>query len=366
MRHRHGAAFPLRCARAIVSRVDTWILRDPLFLAHHPGAGHPERPARLEAVFEDLDARPVAGTRSVAPRKATRREIERVHTPAHVDRVAATAGRAHVQLDPDTATCPQSYEVALHAAGAVVQATEAVVQGEASGAFALVRPPGHHAEADRAMGFCLFNSVAVAAAHAVAELGCRRVAVLDPDVHHGNGTQHSFWGRRDVLYVSSHRYPFYPGTGWFDEIGEGEGLGFTVNLALPAGLGDADYGYLYSSVVGPIIDEYRPDLILVSAGFDIWKHDLLGDMKVSEEGFAALFGLFQRWADEHCGGRLVCALEGGYDPAGVVAGVRAALEVMTRARAPCKPLDAAPSEKTRDIAETARAVLAPHWRSLKR
>ena len=342
----------------------TVILRDDAFLEHDPGPGHPENSARLRAVYEDLDAHAIPGTRTAAPRRADRSELERVHEPSHVDRVAATAGRPRVRLDADTATSPGSFEAALRGAGAVLDATTMTVGKEADGAFALVRPPGHHAESGSAMGFCLFNNVAVAAAHAVEELGCRRVLVLDPDVHHGNGTQRSFYRQRDVLYVSSHRFPFYPGTGWFDEVGAGEGEGFTVNLPVPPNLGDADFHHLYSDVVAPIVGEYEPDLILVSAGFDTWKDDPLGGMQMTARGYAALFGLFAGWASVHCPGRLVFALEGGYDPAGLVAGVRAALEVTAGTRTPPEGIDAPVSDAAREISCRARETLRPHWRAV--
>jgi acetoin utilization deacetylase AcuC-like enzyme len=214
------------------------------------------------------------------------------------------------------------------------------------------------------MGFCLFNNVAIAAEHAIAELGCRRVLILDPDVHHGNGTQHAFYGRRDVLYVSSHRYPFYPGTGWFDEVGVGEGEGFSVNLPLPPGMGDAEFLHLYEQVVSPIVGQYRPDLILVSAGFDTWREDPLGGMRMTEPGYAALFGLFKRWADDHCPGRIAAALEGGYDPAGLVAGVRSAIGILAGSRAMPAPLDAPVLPPAREIAAQAKHVLGPFWSAL--
>ncbi len=348
--------------------MDTLILRDPSCLEHDPGPGHPENAARLAAVLDDLDARPVPGTRQDSPRRATRAELQRVHTAQHVDVVEATAGQAPVALDGDTITSAGSWEAALKGAGATLAATEAVVAGEAAGAFALVRPPGHHAEASHAMGFCLFNNVAVAAEHARAELGCERVLILDPDVHHGNGTQHAFDSRSDVLYVSSHRYPFYPFTGPLTEVGTGEGAGHTVNLPLGAGMGDADLLHLYQEVVGPVVSDYRPDLILVSAGFDTWHADPLGGLAVSRSGFDALFQLFRSWSDEHCPGRLVCTLEGGYDPQGVVQGVRAALHASSGAE-PGVPgrdfgLDAAPSIDATVTVGKARQALAPYWDSV--
>ncbi|TAH36952.1 MAG: histone deacetylase [Planctomycetota bacterium] len=342
--------------------MDTLLLSDERFLLHDPGPGHPENPERLRAVHADLRRRPLAGVRSAQPRRASAPELRRVHTQEHLLRIAATAGRGSAILDPDTATSADSYEVALLAAGAAVQGAEEVVAGRAAGAFALVRPPGHHAEADAAMGFCLFNNVAVAAAHAAAELGCRRVLVLDPDVHHGNGTQRSFYERRDVLFVSSHRFPFYPGTGWFDETGAGAGLGYSVNLPMPPRLGDADFLHLYREVVGPVVEEHQPDLILVSAGFDTWQHDPLGGMRMTERGYAAMFSLFRSWADRFCPGRIACALEGGYDPAGLSAGVRAALEALAGRNA---ELEGAPCAEALEIARRARVGLAPFWKSLR-
>jgi acetoin utilization deacetylase AcuC-like enzyme len=355
-----------------VSAAPVLLLRDERFLLHDAGPGHPENAARLRAVMEELQARPVAGTVAAAPRPATREELLVAHHARHVDAMEATAERAAVQLDPDTATCADSWEVARLAAGAAVAATEAVCSGEASGAFALVRPPGHHAESDRAMGFCLFNNVAVAAAHALRELGCRRVLILDPDIHHGNGTHHRFADRDSVLYVSSHRFPFYPGTGWYDEVGTGRGAGFSINLPLPMGAGDADLLHVHTQVVSPVVRAWKPDLILVSAGFDTWHADPVGDMAVTARGFAALFALYRSWTEAHCPGRIACVLEGGYDPAGVAAGVRASLLALTapssasesRARDALAALDAAPSEAAREVARRSRTTLSPWWKCL--
>ena len=338
------------------------VLRDDLFLLHDPGAEHPENPGRLRAIYQALDERPMPGVAFEAPATARQADLERVHTPEYLASLAAVAGR-RAQLDPDTAMSPRSYEAACLAAGAMVQATEAVVGRRADGAFALVRPPGHHAEADRAMGFCLLNNVAIAAAFAVDELGCKRVLVLDPDVHHGNGTQWAFWQRRDVLYVSSHRFPFYPGTGSIAEIGDGPGSGYTINLPLPTGAGDADLLHVYEAVVLPVVREWQPDLILVSAGFDTWKRDPIGGLNVSEQGFQALFALFRSWAEEYCPGRLALALEGGYDPEGLVAGVRAALGSLGGVTAP--PVGVAPRAAVQSVVAQARTLLAPHWRSLR-
>jgi len=341
--------------------VDTLILRDDRFLEHDPGPGHPERRARLEAVYASLDAEPIAGTTSATPRAATREQLLAVHTAAHVAQVESSAGQAHTQLDADTAASAGSHQAALLAAGGAIQAVEAVLADQAQGAFVLCRPPGHHAEASGAMGFCLFNNAALAAEHAVRQLGCRRVLVVDPDVHHGNGTQHSFWERADVMYVSSHRFPYFPGTGASGEVGAGAGAGYTLNLPLPAGLGDADLVHLYRSCVSPVVRRFAPELIIVSAGFDTWHKDPLGDLALTEAGFAALFSIFRGWAEESCPRRMVALLEGGYALDGVVAGVRAGLSVMSAASPPALAVDGAVSDAARRVEREVRRALSPHW-----
>lgn len=343
----------------------TLILRDDRFLDHDAGPGHLENPARLAAVHTSLDDAPIDGTTSEVPPPAEREQLLAVHAAQHVALVEATEGQGPRQLDTDTATCADSWQVARLAAGAACRATEAVLSDEAHGAVALVRPPGHHAEALQAMGFCLFNNVAIAAEHALASLNCRRVAIIDPDVHHGNGTQNSFWDRSNVLYVSSHRFPFYPGTGAHNEVGEGAGAGHTLNLPLPPGLGDADFVHLYESVVEPVMLAYRPELIIVSAGFDTWHRDPIGGMAVTEQGYDALFALFRRWSDACCPGRLVSVLEGGYDPPGVVAGVRAALKASLADEPAAAGIDGPLSDSIRSLGDQIRAVQTPYWPVLR-
>jgi acetoin utilization deacetylase AcuC-like enzyme len=306
--------------------MSTLVLTDRLFLEHDPGAGHPESPARLAAILDDLERAPIEGVTIEAPRAATDAEIEAVHAPGYRAALAALAGQ-RVQLDPDTATSPRSVEAAMRAAGAAVGAVEAVMQGRADNAFALVRPPGHHAEPARAMGFCLFNNAAIAA-EAARRAGAERVLIVDWDVHHGNGTQDAFAARPDVFYMSVHQYPFYPGTGAAHEIGVEAGLGATVNCPLPGRQGDADYGVVFHDLFLPAARMFAPDLVIVSAGFDAHARDPLANMRVTERGYAAMTTLLAQLAAETCGGKLVLVLEGGYDLQALAGSVRASLEAL--------------------------------------
>lgn len=281
------------------------------FAEHQTPPGHPESPERADVMTAVAREWRAHNGEVVAPREATHEQLARVHSQQHLERIASTEGRA-VAFDPDTYTSPESVEVARLAAGATVDAVERVMSAEATRAFALVRPPGHHAERSRVMGFCLYNNVAVGAAHA-RSLGARKVAIVDYDVHHGNGTQDIFLSSREVLYISLHQYPYYPGTGAADEIGAGDGRGFTVNVPLEVGAVDEDYRLAFSSVVLPVLTQFKPDLILVSAGFDAHERDPLAGMRLRTEAFAAMTADLRRVADECCAGRLVAVTEGGYD-----------------------------------------------------
>jgi acetoin utilization deacetylase AcuC-like enzyme len=335
---------------------------DAVFGEHDAGAGHPERPERLEAVRRGLrDGGLEEDLVRLAPRAATREELRRVHTDAHVDRLAAAAGRS-VRFDPDTAAGPRSHAAALAAAGAVVDAVERVLDGSLDAAFCAVRPPGHHATADRPMGFCLLNNVAIGAAAALAR-GLQRVAVIDFDVHHGNGTQAAFWRDPRVLFVSSHQFPYYPGTGALDEVGEGDGRGFTVNLPMPAGQGDDEYRRAYRQIVEPIGRTFDPELVLVSAGFDIHRDDPLGGMGVTGAGFAELTDVCLSVASGAGRGRLVAVLEGGYDFDGIAEATAAVVGRMLGR--PLPPLDAAPRPGFDERLEAYRTAHARHWPVLK-
>ncbi|HWV37531.1 MAG TPA: histone deacetylase [Vulgatibacter sp.] len=338
----------------------TVLFVDDRCLDHDPGFAHPESPARLRAILGALERSPVKGCRALSPRPATRDQLVRVHDPAYVDSILALDRRS-AQLDPDTAISPGSVQAALLSAGAAIEATTAVSTERARHAFSLARPPGHHAEPDRAMGFCVFGNVAAAAAHALEVLGHRRVLVVDWDVHHGNGTQTTFYDRDDVLFFSAHRSPFYPGTGALEEAGRGKGEGFTVNAPLPARLGDDDYAALFAELLVPIADAWRPDLVLVSAGFDPHVDDPLGGMAVTPIGFARLCSIVRSIADRHAGGKLALVLEGGYDLDGLAGSVSACLEVLAGAKVP----DAGPpSPRGREAIDRAVAFHARHWPTL--
>jgi acetoin utilization deacetylase AcuC-like enzyme len=273
-----------------------------------------------------------------------------------VDAVAATEGQTF-RFDPDTQAGPDSYAAALKAAGAVTDAVERVRSGELQRALCLVRPPGHHAEADRAMGFCLFNNVAGAAAAALAQ-GLERVAILDIDVHHGNGTQHLFEQEPRVLYVSSHAWPFYPGTGAVDEVGEGPGEGFTVNLPLPSGSDDAVYARVYRELVEPVVRSFAPELVIVSAGFDTWGGDPLAGMQVSAAGYAELADVCLAVAEPAAQGRVVFALEGGYSLDGLEAGTAALADAaLGRVHERLE----IPADTAARLMPVYREVLAPRW-----
>ena len=336
------------------------LVRDPLCLLHSGGAGHPESPERLRAIERMLAAFPLsAGLRDLPARDAGAEELARVHTKEYILRIANTRGRAVVVLDPDTSTSADSWAAAVRAAGAVLAAVDAVLEGGCAGAFAAVRPPGHHAEADRAMGFCLFNNAAVAARHALAARGVARVLLVDWDVHHGNGSMHSFYETPEVLYFSTHQFPHYPGTGRVEELGRGPGEGYTVNAPLPGGQGDADYLAVFNEVLLPLARSYKPGLILVSAGFDIHRDDPLADMLVTEAGFAGMTRLLMQAAEECCPGRLVFILEGGYDLGGLASGVASVLTALLGQAVP--PAEGAAGEAARGLIARLRSALAPHW-----
>ena len=310
---------------------------DELFLAHQPPGGaassaHPERPARLEAILGALEA---AGLRErlleLPSRDASDAEIGAVHDPALLPAIERLAAEGGGWVDADSYVGPRSPAAARRAAGAVLAATEAVLAGEVRSAFAAVRPPGHHATRERAMGFCLLNNVAIAAAAAL-DGGIRgeieRVAIVDWDLHHGNGTQAIFEADPRLLYLSTHAAPYYPGTGAIEESGLGEGRGTTVNVPLPHGAGDRAILAAYEQVVVPALDRFEPELVLVSCGWDAHARDPLGVLAVSTGGYTQLARLILASAERHCDGRLVAVLEGGYDEHALAWCARALVELL--------------------------------------
>jgi acetoin utilization deacetylase AcuC-like enzyme len=330
------------------------------FAEHQTPPGHPERPERAEVMDALANRWRDRGVDVVAPRAATREQLARVHDTDYIRRIGETAGRAKA-LDPDTYTSPESHEIALLAAGAVVDGVERAIGGPHRAAMALVRPPGHHAERDRAMGFCLFNNVAVAAAHARAQ-GVGKVAIVDYDVHHGNGTQHIFESDPHVLYISTHQFPYYPGTGAADEVGRGAGLGFTVNIPLEAGAVDEDYRTAFADVVLPVLTQFEPDLLLVSAGFDAHERDPLGGMRLTTPCFAAMTLDLRAVAERCCRGRIVAAVEGGYDLQAFAASLDAVIEALNGpVSTPAWPSSGVASTRGRAAVAAARHSLARFW-----
>ncbi|MBI5526113.1 MAG: histone deacetylase [Deltaproteobacteria bacterium] len=314
----------------------TGIVRDKRFILHNPGAGHPERPQRLVSIYDALDKAGVPrDTTDVPAREAKVEELQYGHSKRLIDTVLSTRGGSYA-FDLDTPTSEDSVDAALLAAGGTMRLVEEVVAGRLDNGFALVRPPGHHAEPGRCMGFCIFNNVALAARHAVKDLGLARVFIFDWDIHHGNGTQKIFYDDPSVLYSSTHLYPYYPGTGGFDEAGEGKGKGFTVNVPLPSGMGDADYEAIAARVLIPVCDEFKPQLVLVSAGYDTADGDPLGSMRVTPDGFARMTRVLMDIAEEHCGGKLVMALEGGYNVEAQARSVLATVETLMERRKPAR------------------------------
>lgn len=288
---------------------------------------YPEHPGRLTAITNYLTENPVPGVAFKSGPAATYEQLGRVHTTAYLDDIFSMSGKS-AWLDSDTtAVSPDSINAATAAAGNAIAAVESVVKGESQSAFALVRPPGHHAEPVRARGFCLINNVAVAAAHAQAKLGCERILIVDWDAHHGNGTQEIFWADPDVLFFDTHcAAPFYPGSGDLNEVGAGLGEGYTINVPLPETAGDIAFEKAFREILVPAADYFKPDLVLVSAGFDPHRNDMA--LNLSYDGFKVITRIVQDIADKHCKGRLALVLEGGYNLTSLAHGVHAVLEVL--------------------------------------
>ena len=304
------------------------LVTSPNYLKHD-FPDHPENANRLRVIEEALTT---SGIRerlvTLAPDPATRQQVTAVHIPEYVDALERVMAQAPGYIDTaPTYIVPESFETALLAAGGALRAVEAVVNGQAKAAFALVRPPGHHAVMDRALGFCLFNNVAIAARHAQ-RLGCERVMIVDFDVHHGNGTQDMFYHDPSVLFISTHQAGLYPGTGDADEVGEGSGEGTNLNVPLPAGAGDLAFERIAAEIIEPAAERFAPDLLLVSAGFDAHWCDPLAGLQLSHTGYSHLMQTLTRIAQRQCGGKLALTLEGGYNPGALADGVLTIFRVL--------------------------------------
>ena len=285
------------------------------YLQHDMGSGHPESPDRLRAIMAKLDASGLlARVTRIEPIEASDEAITRVHQPAYLTQLKALAPReGRASLDPDTSMSPGSLRAAYVAAGGALAAADAIMAGRVDNAFCALRPPGHHAERDRAMGFCLFNNVAVAARHLQHRHGIGRVLIVDWDVHHGNGTQQTFYRDPSVLFFSTHQYPHYPGTGRATEQGEGKGEGLTVNVPMSSGEGDEEYREVFETILVPAADAFKPEFVMISAGFDAHRDDPLAGMALTEEGYGVLSRIVLDIARRHCQGRVLSCLEGGYN-----------------------------------------------------
>jgi acetoin utilization deacetylase AcuC-like enzyme len=294
----------------------TALLLDDYLTRHVTELGHPESPERLVVIRKAMEG--FTDVMMVPSRRADLAEVSLCHQPSYVEGVLSLIAAGQSELaGGDVSVCPQSGEVALHAVGGVIDAVDAVLSGRAKNAFCAVRPPGHHARPAAAMGFCLFNNVAIAARYAQKHHSVQRVAIIDWDVHHGNGTQEIFYSDRSVLFFSTHQWPWYPGTGHSSEKGEGEGFGLTINCPLPAGSGRVEFMDAFRTRLLPTLNQYQPELLIVSAGFDSRAGDPLGQLLLTDEDFADLTDLLVDFATGACGGRLVSVLEGGYNLAGL-------------------------------------------------
>jgi acetoin utilization deacetylase AcuC-like enzyme len=308
----------------------TGFVCDDFYLLHNPGETHLEKPARLESILKELkDKNLFPKLLPVKPSPAKMEWITEIHSPDYVRKVkdACRSGQKHLP-SPDTGVSKESFDVALLAVGGVLEAIDAVMNGKVKNAFCAVRPPGHHALKDKAMGFCLFNNVAIGARYLQRKYNLKKIFIVDWDVHHGNGTQDAFYDDPSVFYFSVHQYPFYPGSGASDERGAGKGYGYNLNVPLPAGSGDEACRKIFQDILKPKIIEFKPDFILISAGFDAHKDDPLGGMQLTPEGFAKMTAILKEQAEITCNGRIVSVLEGGYDLEGLSKSVAAHIVVL--------------------------------------
>jgi acetoin utilization deacetylase AcuC-like enzyme len=336
-------------------------LLDDRYLLHDPGAQHPESPQRLIALRQMLES---SGAKDrfqrIQPREASAEELHLIHSPAYVEQIEAASRAAPFDLDMDTSVSAHSYRTALLAAGGVLECIDSICAGRLRRVFAFVRPPGHHASRERAGGFCLFNNAALAAAYAIKRHKLDRIAIVDTDVHHGNGTQSCFYTSPNVLFISSHQYPFYPGSGGFLETGRGEGKGYTINFPLPAETADSTFIPVYSKIIATVLDQYQPQLILVSAGFDGHARDPLGGLSLTHSAYASASASLMLAAERVCDGKICFILEGGYNPQALKDCALAVMGEMKKEHPNERPLRE--SAVFRDISKQASRSAAGIWK----
>jgi len=345
----------------------TIVFYDPIYLDHDTGFGHPERAERLEVTMKMLEKSGLAGkVRIISPRDATVEEIQLVHPMHYIEKVKSMAESGGGWLDADTHVSPRSFDAALRSAGAALEGLERIFSGDAGNAFCLARPPGHHATATRGMGFCLFNNNAVASRFAMEKFDVSRIFILDWDAHHGNGLQDIFYEENRVLYVSLHQYPHYPGSGSYQEVGSGAGEGYTVNFPFPARSGEDVYLAAFDQVILPIARQYEPQLVLISAGYDGHFSDPLCSMLLTSSTYAEMTARLKEFAAATCSGRIMAALEGGYDLTGIAASITNTIAVMAgedvKVREETGPLSGQTSPgRGMEIVEATRNALSPYW-----
>jgi acetoin utilization deacetylase AcuC-like enzyme len=336
----------------------TAVVVDKEYLKHQPGESHPERPERVKVLLDLADGLDPARFQLLTPTPATRADIEATHGKDYVRLVESTTKHNVYALDGDTITCRDSFGVGVLAVGGFLQLINGIAAREIQNGFALVRPPGHHALRNRAMGFCLFNTMAIGAEYVKRKYGAKKVLIMDWDVHHGNGTQDAFYDDPSVLFISAHQFPYYPGSGAVNEVGAGAGEGCTINIPLPAGCADTEYLQVFQDIIVPAAERFAPDWILVSAGFDPHRHDPLGGMGVTEEGFGAMALRLLELANRFAGSQIAFLLEGGYDLAGLRNSVAAVLNAMERPDRPSFSTLLKPKESR--IAPLIRRILQVH------
>lgn len=335
------------------------VVIDRRYMNHDMSAWHIESPARIETLLRMLDEDPPVPCRAIEPRPATIEELAWVHERGYIDLIRSTAGKT-VPMDADTIAGPKTWDTALLAAGGFLESLDRVMDGSVPNALALVRPPGHHAEASRAMGFCFFNNAAIGAEHLLRKHGLRRILIVDWDLHHGNGTERAFYERRDVLYFSTHQAPLFPGTGAVRFFGHGEGYGYNLNVPLLSGKGDADFLHIFEGLLAPVAAEFQPEFVIASVGFDIAAGDPLGGMAVTARGFGLLTESLMAMAGRSAGGRLALVLEGGYDLAALREGAGEVLRALAQ-KAPGFPMGEA-----HPLSASLRAELEDPLRTFRR